>query len=185
MKKLSVGFLALATALAIAPSAYAGPISGDITIFGSKDTWTSTTAVHNPATIFFGSPNFVGDGDGDFAGLVGDAATMKNFTFATPTDPAGTVLFDIDAGAAEFVIESVGLVSDTSTFLNITGTGWLEGTGYTDTLASFTLTSGKGKVTSFTIDSGVVTPEPGSLVLLGTGLLAAGLLFRRKLANQA
>jgi len=175
MKKISLSLLALAAALALVPVASADPITGAVAIGGFSDSWDATS-------ITFTAAGFVGAGTGTFASLVGDTAALSNFTFVPATDADGVVLFNVSSGTAEFIIQGVTVVSDTATFLNLTGYGTLEETGYDNTLATFTLTSTANGLTGFTIDS-TVTPEPGSLFLLGTGLLGLGLLARQKLTN--
>jgi hypothetical protein len=73
-------------------------------------------------------------------------------------------------------------------FLYVTGTGIFSETGFDPTAGTFQLSisesaAGGGTSTSFEISTAAagVTPEPNSLVLLGSGLVgAAGLMFMRR-----
>ncbi len=60
------------------------------------------------------------------------------------------------------------------------GTAWLNQTGYDPTGAEFELLSTNGSTRlSYTVDTNAV-PEPGSLLLLGSGLLGIAMLLFRK-----
>ena len=66
---------------------------------------------------------------------------------------------------------------------SFTGEGYVTDTGYAQTPVTFQLTnSGKGAgEKAFTLDILAPTPEPSSLVLLGTGVMgAAGIFLRRR-----
>jgi hypothetical protein len=172
MKKFGFAVLAMALAFAIAPqSAKADPITGAVLVQGAFDTWNQT------GISFSGDPVVLAVGEGSLFGGVG---VVNGFNFASAN---GTQLFSVTdllklesftiAGAVDVVTNSIS-----PAFLNVTGYGWLNETGYSSTFATFDLTSTDNVITGFTIAASP-TPEPGSLFLLGTGLLGlAVILFR-------
>ncbi len=194
MNKLTLGFLAFATAIAIAPTASADTITGSLGVTGGTDQWSATG-------ITFNNPSAIArDATGDYGILLGVSpattpATINGttLTFATPDELVFTVS---GASDATFTITGPILVSlDTGEFLDISGTGTLTLAGYSATPGIFSFDSTDSSDSSGTTGSSTygfditatpaaVTPEPGSLVLLGSGLFVlAGMLRRKQPSN--
>jgi len=179
MRKFGFALFAMATALAIAPAVLADSISGSIAIgesLSSSDTWSLT------GVTFIGTGQ-VHQATGTLASLLGDSAQLNSFTFAPASAANGVELFNVGSGLSTFTIESIvvdfnGSLNGTP-FLNLSGTGLLTEIGYDNTPADFSLTSTTTGTTSFTVDA-TTTPEPSSLLLLGTGLLGLAFIVFRK-----
>jgi hypothetical protein len=185
MKKL-MQILFVGTMLAAsAPLALASSITGSLGIAGS-DTFTSTG-------IDFTSPGVVISASGDLAGLAFQPVTLDSFSFNSSAD--GKTLFTIVDGNQTLTFDITGITSSgTNSSLGyanetVAGTGVLtddvlgDPTDFTPTAGTFTLSTNSNGSTTFALDASpaAVTPEPSSLLLLGTGLAsAAGMLNRKR-----
>jgi len=192
MRKLTLALLALATAAAIAPSALAGPIgingTQNIDVL-SGNTWTATS-------LTFGNGFTVFSGTGALASGPLQTIVFNTNPYAYGTNPDVEVFTTTFNGeTSTFTMEgTVTTTVDSPTFLDFSGIGLLTETGtvnYTPTLALFTLSDEEVSSPGYGLQNGALTititspvpgtPEPSSLILLGTGLLglAAMVMFRK------
>jgi hypothetical protein len=194
MKNLTLGLFALATALVLTPAAQADPIiQGTLGVGGGNDQWSSTQ-------LDFISTNATArDATGSFGLVLGVAPATNPATIDTPVYHFAipdVLIFTVGADTATFTITGpIDVTLDNAQFLDISGTGVLTLTGYDPTVATFSLSSTDSSnnfgttgsstfgfdVTSLEI---AATPEPTSLLLLGSGILGLAGLLRRKTAKR-
>ncbi len=178
----------LAAMLLLPFAASAAPIDGEIIIGGSL--LPTCSGGDDPCTmdIADGLDFFTDAGDntaivagtsGDFAGLFGAIVTMSDFVF----DPFATVDPLWTVGDFSFALESLNIIGQTATTLDLRGTGTITGAGFDDTFGVWTLSADAASPTiTFAWSSTTLAPEPGILVLFGIGLI--GVLGARRLARS-
>ena len=185
---LTIGALSCAL---FSQQAQATAISGNINFAGSVQFNTTNLATATRVVTWFdanhnaGFSSVVGGATGDFSGIAaGTQATMAQpwiFNPSTPTPGLWSV-----AGFT-FDLLSSSIVTQTSSFLNITGTGIISGNGFDPTAGTWAFSvqsAGGRRLVEFSFsananDNGV--PDGGSAVAL-LGLALTGIeVLRRKL----
>jgi hypothetical protein len=186
MKKILVIFAAVTCF--IASNAMAVPISGSINFVGASSYLDESGTITNKLTDATGIHFLAGftmmGGTGSFASVTPFLpVTFTDFYFnptlsPTPVNPLWS--FDYFFKNYNFVMDSVSYGVDGSS-LTLNGSGLLHIDGFDDTLGTWIFTTqGDQMVGSFSATSAPV-PEPGTLLLLGSGLVGMFSFGRRRM----
>ena len=181
LKKIALAGLATLGFAVMAP-AVAVPISGDLDVAGRFSTNTGNLGTATALTINIA---YATGGTGDYAAVpVGTFVDYVPFTFSPslvgPVNPFWT--FAVGGVTYSFTMTDVQVVAQSSSVLSLLGTGTLNITGFDPTRGTWEFSgweqNGRFKFLSETAS----VPEPGTLALLGLGLMGVGLARRRNVA---
>ena len=176
-------------------------INGEIDFDTSQVTYNPPDSLNTATEVMnWGGNVHVTMATGDFAtfqvgtpGSPGDVVTMTQpwvFNSGTPgaplPGPATSPLWMVDGFT--FALASSNVTSQSSTFLNVTGSGTITGHGFDATPGQWTFTStssagGEGGTFGFTAETVSAIPEPSTWIAAVLALSAAIYSQRRKLSR--
>lgn len=180
--------LVVAVMMMASGSANATTITGSINFIGFEVLTgpVSPVNVSNATGLHF-LPAFVGVGTGTYTGIPSfTPVTFQDFTFSPFAAPV-TSLWSLNSNniTYSFDLLSVQAFNTPSNTLTLNGTGILHVTNLEDAIGLWTLTTQQDFSPILTFSAASTVPEPGTMVLLGFGMLGLAIYGKRRMNKTA
>lgn len=179
--------LLIASVFTVSGVANAALITGAVQVDGSGTLNVAPSNASPGATqlTMFSVGNINGNqalltGDFDTYLNPGNAVAINTTTVTFEPTFSGSIANFWSAGGFSFELTSLTQVTEIKGFINLTGSGWLTGNGFDQTIGNITIT-GTGQNALVGISSTTV-PEPAILAMLGLGLVGVGVARKSRKA---
>jgi hypothetical protein len=178
--------------LMIATSAMAIPINGNISFFGALGLIGPNAPVvaANATGVHFTSGFVYGGKTGDYSSVSDFTPVIfSDFAFSPNLIPSKVVgLWSVTSGLKSYSFDLLSVTASNvpSNTLALNGSGILHITGFDDTPGFWSLTAQDGVIGDLTFSAASTTvPEPGTMVLLGFGMLGLAIYGKRRMNKES
>jgi len=178
----------VAALVGFSASVQAVPVNGTISFIGGSTVNTGNLGTATAITGYSSLSVLGGAETGSYGALngggnFGGTLTFSPFSFTGGVlNPASVLLWTVTSGGItySFTATSVAINSQSSIFLNLTGSGVASITGYGSSSGTWSITDTTQGGPIFTFGASTTVPDGGTTVMLLGAALAGLCLFRKK-----